>query len=111
MDDKQAKKLYNESKILKVMDRLYNGERISVDQFLTVFEFIQRKGVISTIRRSMSGYRGGGWTEKSYDTEGHRYLGMFALEEYNEKVIYYGDTREYRIVKCTLCDNQILLYI
>ena len=110
MDDKQAKKLYDESKILKVMDRLYNGERISVDQFLTVFEFIQRKGIKSTIRRYRSGYNDGR-TNELYDTEGYRYLGMFALEEYNEKVIYYGDTRKYRIAKCTLCDDQIILYI
>lgn len=111
MDDKQAKKLYDESKVLKVMDRLYNGESISVDQFLTIFELIQRKGIKSTIRRSMAEYRGGRWTEKSYDTEGHRYLGMFASEEYNKKIIYYGDTRSYRIVECFLDDNQIFRII
>ena len=107
MDDKQANKLYNESKVLKVMDRLYNGEHISVDQFLAVFEFIHRKGKISTICRPMAKYRSGEWTEELYNTEGHRYLGMFAFEEYNEKTIYYGDTRAYRMVKCSLRDNQI----
>lgn len=107
MDDKQANKLYNESKVLKVMDRLYNGERISVDQFLAIFELIQRKGVISTIRRSRAKYQEGRWTKETYDTEGHRYLGMYALEEYNKKIIYYGDTRAYRIAECSLSDNQI----
>ena len=107
MDDKQAKKLYDESKVLKVMDRLYNGEHISIDQFLAVFEFIQRKGKISTIRRTMAIYLNKRWTEESYDTEGCRYLGMFALEEYNEKVIYYGDTRVCRIQKCKLSDGSL----
>lgn len=111
MDDKQAKKLYDESKVLKVMDRMYNGESISVDQFLNVFGFIQRKGVISTITRTKSVYNCERWTKESYDTKGHRYLGMFALEEYNEKIIYYGDTRAYRVVKCMLYDDQKLLYL
>lgn len=107
MDDKQTKKLYNESKVLKIMDRLYNGERISVDQFLAIFEFIQRKGKPSIITRRKAVYNNERWIDESYDTEGRRYLGMFAFEEYNDKIIYYGDTRAYRMVKCYLGDNQI----
>lgn len=107
MDDKQTKKLYNESKVLKIMDRLYNGERISVDQFLAIFEFIQRKGKPSIITRRKAVYNSERWIDESYDTKGHRYLGIFALEEYNEKIIYYGDTRVCRIQKCKLGDGSL----
>lgn len=108
MDDKQARKLYSEFKILKVMDRLYNCEYINDEQFTAIYNLIQSKGKKSVIKRVKSVYRDGVWHDEKKDTQGRRYLGMFAFEEYGDKIIYYGDTRECRIVKCVRSNDRIM---
>lgn len=107
--DKKDKKDYiivkyvQEHKILKLIDRMCNGEFLNTSQFDTVFEYIKKKGHSSTIQEE---WYCPVWEKGElirHDKEireapGYRYLGVFAKVENTDKVLIYGDTRQNRIV-------------
>lgn len=99
---KQLAKYVDESKILKLIDRMYNGESLSTSQFDTIFDYIKKKGhksvmeeeVFTPVRNESQIIR---YEKSTYDRKGVRYLGVFVTTEYGDKIIYFGDTRKRKI--------------
>lgn len=91
-------KYVEEHKILKLIDRMCNGESLNHDQFVTVFDYVKKKGHSSVIQEewmipvwdgdSIAYHR-----KEIRERPGYRYLGIFATMEGNEMVLKYGDTR------------------
>lgn len=101
-NDKVIAGYVREARILKLMDRMYNGETLNTDQFDTIFNYVRKKGHPS---RTQEEWRVPEWENGEiirYNKEirerpGYRYLGMFATMEGNEMVLKYGDTRMCRM--------------
>lgn len=101
ISEKQVEKFVEDSKVLKLIDRIYRGERIDEDQFLAIYNFVQKKGKET--------YRTEKWSRPVYDPgtgilictdaetkrkEGKMYLGVFASSDtYNGKYLLFHDVR------------------
>ena len=108
-DDKKdaiIRRYVAESKILKLIDRMCNGETLNTDQYITIFDYIKKKGH-STVSQEEWHVPVWGETGIAYhrketrDRPGYRYLGIFATTEGNEMVLRYGDTRQCKITSLT----------
>lgn len=98
----QLAKYVDESKILKLIDRICNGESINIAQFDLIYNYVEKKGHKSVMEEEVFTPV---WNESqitryeksTYDRKGVRYLGVFITTEYGDKIIYFGDTRKRRI--------------
>lgn len=104
--DAIIRRYYAESKIHKLIDRMCNGESLNHDQFVTVFDYVKKKGYSSVIQEEWHvpvwGETGIAYHRKEIrERPGYRYLGIFATTEGNEMVLKYGDTHQCRIASRT----------
>ena len=83
-----------------------NGESLNHSQFVTVFDYVKKKGHSSVIQEEwmIPVWNGDCITHHRKETRerpGYRYLGIFATTEGNEMVLKYGDTRQCKIASRT----------
>lgn len=95
-------KYVEESKILKLINKMCNGETINSTQFDTIFDYVKKKGYLSTIQEEwyIPVWKNGnlvGHNKQTREAPGYRYLGIFAKVEDMENVLVFGDTRRGKI--------------
>lgn len=76
-DELRIYKYVQEEKILKLIDRMYNCEGITIEQFDAIYKYVEKKGHPSIT--------------------GTMYLGLIATTEFGNKVIRLGDHFNNRI--------------
>lgn len=91
-----------EGKILKLINKMCNGETINSTQFDTIFDYVKKKGYLSTIQEEwyIPVWKNGnlvGHNKQTREAPGYRYLGIFAKVEDMENVLVFGDTRRGKI--------------
>jgi len=95
-------KYVEENKILKLINRMCNGETINSTQFDTIFNYVKKKGYSSTIQEEwyVPVWKDGNLIRQEKqirEAPGYRYLGIFAKVENTENVLVFGDTRKRKI--------------
>lgn len=91
-----------EGKILKLINRMCNGELLNANQFDTIFDYVKKKGYLSTIQEEWYHpvWENGNLVrheKRIREAPGYRYLGIFAKVEDMENVLVFGDTRRGKI--------------
>lgn len=118
--EKQIEKFVENEKVLKLIDRIYRGERIDEDQFLVIYNFVQKKGKKT--------YRTEKWHCPAYDPEtgilirtdtetkrkeGKMYLGIFASEDTTHaEYLLFHDVRpdKGKTIRIQHCIDEARLY-
>ena len=95
-------KYVEEGKILKLIDKMCNGETLNSTQFDTIFNYVKKKGYLSTIQEEwcVPVWKDGNLIrhdKQIREAPGYRYLGIFAKVENTEEVLVFGDTRKRKI--------------
>ena len=83
-----------------------NGESLNHDQFVTVFDYVKKKGHSSVIQEEWYVPVDikdplGKHMKETRERPGYRYLGIFATVEGTEMVLKYGDTHNGKIASRT----------
>jgi hypothetical protein len=109
------RKYVAEGKILKLIDRMCNGELLGTDQFDTIFDYVKRKGHDSTIQEEwyIPVWQNGNLVRHDRqirEAHGYRYLGIFAKAENTENVLVFGDTRKRKISSIRRYTSGQLIY-
>jgi hypothetical protein len=104
-----------EGKILKLIDRMCNGELLNTNQFDTIFDYVKKKGRESTIQEEwyVPVWQNGNLVrhdKQIRDARGYRYLGIFAKVENTEDVLVFGDTRKRKISSIRRYKSGQLIY-
>lgn len=118
-DDKKdaiIRRYVAESKILKLIDRMCNGESINYDQLTQIYDLVKKKGHSSMIemqymvRVGRTGEEH--WSKDTKQIHGYCWLGLFIYEgEYdNTKTIRYGDIKYDRISEVKLYPKEKRAY-
>lgn len=111
----QLKRLVDESKIHKLINRIYLNDRISIDQFNVVYNYICKKGTKTSINQTSLhlSYWNGGYPEferVNTPIEGHFIFGMFAYEDtLKRNVIVYCDVRYNKVHRMLYYPNENII--
>lgn len=113
---KELHRFSEESKVLRLIDRMCNNEGIRYDQLSQIYDLVKKKGHPSMIDMSYMvpvGPRGEmHWAKDTKQVSGYRWIGLFVYEgDYdNTKVIRYGDVKNNRISEVKLYPNEKRAY-
>jgi len=111
----QLKRLVDESKIHKLVNRIYLNDRISTDQFKVVYNYICKKGTKSSINQTwlhLSDWNEGHPEYERVNTqvEGRFIFGMFAYEDtLKRSVIVYCDVRSNKVHRILYYPNENII--
>lgn len=91
-EQKIIKKFVEESKVIKLIDRLCWGDFLSYNQCIQIFEFVEKKGkkciAYDKIVRC-TGIHYNQIEESTKEIVGKHFLGIFVYEEYGYKYIRF----------------------
>ena len=112
IDAKYSEMYITERRILRLIDRMCDGQYLNTSQFDIIFDYIKKNGRPSTMPEMRYVYEDGRLLRYEHvrDVAGYIYIGIFAKSENMENTLIFGEIGRNRITSITKRESGQLYY-